>query len=318
MWPPDHPHHQRWVCDIDNPVQWEAGLLSDASRVWQPVLSDLAYLAPVALYKELVLYPKPGLVSLVDSGSHTDMTAHTFIRSIHALRSYFTDMVRLGAGGSLFAVLQDRGLRAEADMQAATGGINTHRGGIFLIGMLCAAAGLTTRLLRPMTAGSLRHVLLSMWGDELLDKSRQVRPNHGYLLAQRHGLRSAAQEAALGFPAVFEVGLPALQQARDLDMNETQGLIHTFMTLMHRLDDTNLVHRGGMNGLVFARQQAAEFLANTGAQHPEAIPRLHLLHQQFVERRLSPGGCADVLAACWLVDRWTHRCSNLTAPVDRV
>src|SRR3954463_4860094 len=94
-----------------------------------------------ALYTELALSPKPGLVSPLDSGAHDDMDMTTFMRSLFALRGYFCAIAEAGAAGADFAELQALGLRAERRMLAATCGINTHRGAIFSLGLLAAAAG---------------------------------------------------------------------------------------------------------------------------------------------------------------------------------
>ena len=44
---------------------------------------------------------------------------------------------------------------AEQDMLAATGGINTHKGAIFSLGILCAAAGRQVSLGGALTADAL-------------------------------------------------------------------------------------------------------------------------------------------------------------------
>ncbi|HEY1059288.1 MAG TPA: triphosphoribosyl-dephospho-CoA synthase [Limnobacter sp.] len=263
--------------------------------------AKLAARACVALYQELALYPKPGLVSFIDNGSHRDMTAQTFLRSIHALRPYFADMAELGSQLASFRKLQDRGIQAEADMLKATGGINTHRGAIFMLGLLCASAGLLQARGVSLSANNLRESLQMAWGDDLLQKSRQVRNTRGWLLSRQHGLRSAAEEAALGLPCVFEVGLPALQQARQLQPCAHEQQRTVFLTLLGHVDDTNLVNRGGMAGLQFARESAR--MALLGLQPGASVePVLAVLHTAFVQRNLSPGGCADALAATLWVD----------------
>jgi hypothetical protein len=100
----------------------------------------VARLAVRSLHEELCLYPKPGLVSLVDTGSHDDMDAVTFMRSLFSLRHYFKKICLAGWDNAPFAQLKQLGIAAEAAMLKATRGINTHRGAIFSLGMLCATA----------------------------------------------------------------------------------------------------------------------------------------------------------------------------------
>ena len=109
------------------------------------VVELIAQQATRALSDEVATWPKPGLVSHIDNGSHRDMDASVLLASIHVLNPFF---VSGGAGRQQAGMypLRQIGLRAEAAMLAATGGINTHRGAIFGLGLLCAAAGATARL----------------------------------------------------------------------------------------------------------------------------------------------------------------------------
>lgn len=255
--------------------------------------------ATVALYDELALAPKPGLVSFVDNGSHRDMDAGTLLRSLFALRRYFPAIAAAGAADEDFAVLQQLGIAAEARMLAATGGINTHRGAIFTLGMLCAAAGLLLARGEALTPTALRATLTQRWGQDLDDLARRPRVSNGRDVARRYGLRPAAAEATLGFPMLFDVALPALRGSAHLGPRLAR--LHTLFELMAALDDTNLAHRGGLDGLRWAQQQARQFLADGGAAQADAIARAQALHAAFVVRNLSPGGAADLLAAaCWL------------------
>ncbi len=255
--------------------------------------------ATVSLYDELALAPKPGLVSFVDSGSHHDMDAGTLLRSLFALRHYFPAIAAAGAQDADFAELQRLGLAAESRMLAATGGVNTHRGAVFTLGLLCAAAGRQLAHGGSLAPAALRGALLRRWGDALDQLARRPRLSHGRDAARRYGLRPAANEAALGFPMLFDVALPALRRSRDLGPRDAH--LQTLFELMAVLDDTNLAHRGGLAGLRWAQQQARDFLAAGGAGRPDAVEHAQALHTAFVARRLSPGGSADLLAAaCWL------------------
>ncbi|TFW16924.1 triphosphoribosyl-dephospho-CoA synthase, partial [Duganella callida] len=128
---------------------------------------EVARLAVRSLHAELCLYPKPGLVSPVDSGSHDDMDAVTFMRSMFALRHYFWKICLAGLDDAPFARLRQLGIAAETAMLKATGGVNTHRGAIFSLGLLCATAGRARAQGIAMTPAALRAALLIRWGSEL-------------------------------------------------------------------------------------------------------------------------------------------------------
>ena len=117
-----------------------------------------------ALYVELVLEPKPGLVSLRDAGSHRDMNATTFVRSLFALRHYFPRIAHAGMTGAPFEVLEELGVRAETRMLAVTAASTRHRGAVFCLGLLCAAAAVGLRRAAPSMRTGLRAVLLDTWG----------------------------------------------------------------------------------------------------------------------------------------------------------
>ncbi|MDM0001723.1 triphosphoribosyl-dephospho-CoA synthase MdcB [Variovorax sp. J22P240] len=270
----------------------------------QPQLTPAAIgrAATLALHDELSLTPKPGLVTLIDRGSHDDMDAHTFVRSLFSLRRYFSQIAEAGWGLAEFAVLERCGIAAEARMLTATGGINTHRGAIFMLGLLCAAAGAALReegaALRPE---ALRGALRRHWGDALASRSQRAPTLPGGIAAQRLGLRSASQEAALAFPVLFDTALPALTAALARGLTPQQARLDTLFHTMAVLDDSNLAHRGGLAGLRYAQRTAQAFLDRGGVARPDGLQEAHAIAGEFVARRLSPGGAADTLAAaCWL------------------
>jgi len=257
--------------------------------------------AIVSLYDELALAPKPGLVSFADAGSHHDMDASTFLRSLFSLRHFFGRAAAQGAESADFAPLQALGIEAESRMLRATGGVNTHRGAIFTLGLLCAAAGAAHDRGLACSAADLRATLLARWGGALASRARHERGTHGARAAREHGLRSAGDEAARGMPTLFDHVLPALREARRAGAGDRGARLHALFTAMAVADDTNLVHRGGLQGLRDARSAAREFLAAGGGLTADAPARAARVHAAFVARRLSPGGAADLLAAaCWV------------------
>jgi len=275
--------------------------LAQASQASCLTARDIGRAATLALHDELALSPKPGLVTLTSQGSHADMDAHTFMRSLFALRAYFVQMAELGMQGVSFDALERCGIAAEARMLAATAGINTHRGAIFMLGLMCAAAGaVVARGLHPNPT-RLRRQLLSRWGQALSERALRASTLPGGRAAQQLGLRGASAEAALGFPTLFETAVPALQGAQARGLAPRASRLETLFHIIAVLDDSNLAHRGGLDGLRFAQRRARAFVDRGGASQPHAYTIAATIGNEFERRRLSPGGAADTLAAtCWM------------------
>ncbi|WP_435170172.1 triphosphoribosyl-dephospho-CoA synthase MdcB [Falsirhodobacter sp. 1013] len=251
-----------------------------------------------ALHAEVALHPKPGLVTPRDNGAHRDMDMTTFLRSLFALRSYFIRIARAGAEGAPFADLQRLGIAAEARMLAATGGINTHRGAIFSLGLLAAAAG--WRMQRGMGATQLCQTVADRWGTEIRSMASDP-SSHGTRARRRHGVSGARGEAAAGFPLLRDLVHPALERALPQGVQAAQ--VQALFTAMAHLADTNLLHRGGTEGLALVQAEARTFLEGGGVFAPGWQGRAEALHRTFVARNLSPGGSADMLACAIFLHR---------------
>lgn len=259
--------------------------------------APLGRMAVACLHAELALAPKPGLVTPFDTGSHDDMDAGTFLRSLFALRHYFRDVARAGAEDAPFAVLRAHGMAAETAMLAATGGINTHRGAIFSLGLLVAAAAACRREQQRSASADAVCLAVQRWAADLtfapLDPD-----SPGQRACRRHGVTGVREQAAAGYPVLRTHALPAMRAALNAGLSRDAARCHTLMVLVAELDDLNLLHRGGADGLHWARAQAAAFVADGGAHVPGWHARLQTISDAFVARRLSPGGSADLLACC--------------------
>ena len=244
----------------------------------------LAELAVGALRDEVELTPKPGLVDRRGSGAHRDMDLQLFYRSAAALAPYFREAAALGlAADDCMPSLQRAGLRAEEAMLAATGGVNTHRGAIYAFGLTLAALGGVLARGGDLFA---RAAALAAAG---LPPSPAT---HGAQMKARYKAGGAREEALAGFPH----GRAAWAALREHGGDPFPALL----TLLSQVEDTNLLYRGGTEGLAFVQREAAAILAGP----PKAyIPRLEALDAACVQRNLSPGGCADLLALGLLLYR---------------
>jgi triphosphoribosyl-dephospho-CoA synthase len=279
-------------------------LLAASPRANDAFCAATARLAVRCLYDELMLYPKPGLVSPVDNGSHQDMNAATFMRSLFALRHYFRDICRAGMEGADFSALKKLGVAAESRMLQATAGVNTHRGAIFSLGLLCAAAGRLRALGLAPTAPHLRQQLLAGWGEQLnAHIQADALQSHGLNATAAHGASGARQEGALGLPSVFEIGLGTLRATLAAGRSVRLARIDALFALMAQVSDTNVIHRGGPAGAETVRRQARAFIANGATAAPRWEADALACHHRFVSENLSPGGAADLLAAsCFVLD----------------
>jgi len=183
-------------------------------------------------------------------------------------------------------------------MLQTTGGVNTHRGAIWALGLLVAAAALEPRSVTA-NALTLRAARLALLEDRYAPRST----SHGAQVAQRYGARGAREEAQLGFPAVTQLGLPQLKRSRLAGHGEQNARLDALLAIMTTLADTCVLYRAGRPGLQ-AMQQGARAVLEAGGSASLAGRRcLYELDQQLLAMNASPGGAADLLAACLLIDR---------------
>jgi len=256
----------------------------------------LAALGRAALEAEVLAAPKPGLVDPLSNGAHRDMTVDTFLRSAAALEPYFADAAAIGMETAALTPpeamerLRARGMRAEEEMLSATGGVNTHKGMVYSLGILLAGAG------RGLIsgAGCLEAAAAIARSDaaERLALARRRPQTHGDMAYITAGAAGARGEAAAGFPgAVKAAEYLAGHLAGGFSEGEAAAL--ALCRIMADTEDTNLLHRGGKEGLEYARAQARRILA---LPEGERLRELCALDGDFTARNLSPGGCADILA----------------------
>jgi holo-ACP synthase/triphosphoribosyl-dephospho-CoA synthase len=255
----------------------------------------LASAACRALLREVHATPKPGLVDEANNGAHADMDIAAFERSAKALEPYFAAMAGAGlAGGQYDAVMGELraiGKAAELAMLQATGGVNTHKGLIYSLGLLVGGMGYALR----SDGGYREHArrLACVGLEEELTRARQAPQTHGEHIYAQSGVTGLRGEAAAGFPAAF-AALSCRCEAFGALPDYEKDLC-TLLHCMASLEDTNLLHRGGEAALRFVQAEASRICALPAAQRLDAAKALD---EELIRRNLSPGGSADTLAAC--------------------
>ena len=289
---------------------------------------QLAALAAQSLIDEAMTTPKPGLVDMRNNGSHQDMNLYAFLCSAHALKPFFLECLAIGqntrhmAPANTFPHLREAGLKAEQAMYAATGGVNTHKGAIYSLGILCGALGRlwcpeipiaeTAALVKHCTEMVSPHVkadfaALSVSRSATMDSiplngKPTTKPalSAGQRLYLEEGITGIRGEALAGFPSVTKLSLPAYQNALQSGLNHNDAGIMALLHLIANVKDTNLYHRGGRDGAAYAANAARTLLATNKLPSYE---QLKTLDDTFIAKNLSPGGCADLLAVTYFLHR---------------
>lgn len=267
-----------------------------------------------ALMAEVSATPKPGLVDRHDNGAHHDMNYQTFAVSTEAIVPYLNAMYQAGEnwsdpkGKGLFLSIRPIGVEAEKSMFQATKEVNTHKGMIFSMGIISAAAGLYQRFRSPDTP-FLAEDILKLAGqicrDEIENDFDQIRKRsprtHGEMLFKRYNIKGIRGEAQKGFPSIVSISLPAYRKYKSDGIDDNVAAINTLLALMNKVNDTNVLIRTNHNLLSYEKMEAGRILAMGGAGTAEGLVELRKLNREFIRLNISPGGCADLLAVTILL-----------------
>lgn len=241
----------------------------------------VADLAERALRLELDTTPKPGLVDRRDNGAHKDMDYALMSKSISALRPYLTRLAVESAKDIDPAKIKEVGIEAEKAMLKATGGVNTHKGALFCIGLSVAAASCLACSTGAVEAYSFKE-LVSRAASEI----PSARGTHGAEAKRSFKAVGALENARAAYPELFADWLPYYRSLEADPFRCHKTLLH----IMTTLDDTNILHRRGAEGLAHAEAEAARLLEDFSESG------LSSLNKDFIRENISPGGSADMLS----------------------
>ena len=306
----------------------EASALTPAST-WPYLLADLA---ERALRMELDTPMKPGLVGPDSVGAHKDMDYDVMRKGIAAIRPFFPRMAMAATPEEL----RQLGIDAETAMLAATGGVNTHRGAIFALGLALNAALRTLSAAQPLRPAESRPAQLAH-NEQVMRNSlvqmyqgiyrNQLKANglggtqlsHGGEVVRQYGVKGARELANEGYQALFEDWLPYYRNLQisplaslgrndnetslgrndngtSLGRNDKMREICTLLRIMATLDDTCVIHRAG-----YARAQEIKAEASALAEHFD-MDKLKNMCERYAAEGISPGGAADMLALTIFMD----------------
>lgn len=269
-------------------------------------------LALSALYDEVSLELKPGLVCPSSQGSHHDMDYALFLKSIESMQGYYAQLCEYGFHQQSFQHLQQAGIACEQRMMLATEQVNTHKGAIFNLGFASAGLGQCLNLQLPINAKNICQQIIQHWQQDLLNNLSRNPMSHGQQMLRKYGISGAIEQVASGFSVIQEMALPCFESTLALTQCKTHAALQTLMTLISQLPDTNIVWRGGMSALLIVQDMAQKFLNDGGVLQINWEHKLKQINQYFTEHRLSPGGSADLLGITLFFHKVEHElCCDL-------
>jgi len=270
--------------------------------------SKIGDLALEAMLVEVSVTPKPGLVDRNNSGAHRDMSFFTFIKSASSLRNSFEDFAAAGENfngneiKNLFPVIRKIGLQAEKKMFAATNGINTHKGEIFSLGLLSAAAGYAAKnknFLTPESITDLASKICSgICEKDFADvhKKNKNSLTKGEKVFIEHGITGIRGEAEAGYPIVINTALPALKKYLSQNFNLNDSLAFTLIHIMAEARDTNIISRRDFETAEKVKEKAQKILSQE-----INLEKIYKFDKDLIENYISPGGAGDLLAVTYFL-----------------
>lgn len=273
----------------------------------------IASLAIEAMLYEVSTTPKPGLVDRNNCGAHKDMDFFTFMTSIAALHSVFDDMTSAGVQArhskitSMWPELRKIGITAEILMFSATNNVNTHKGEIFSLGLLCGCAGWQLGQNRSLDAESLMRLAAEMC-QGLCEKdflNIRNKPEEeltkGERMYVKHGCTGIRGEAESGYSTVKNISLPLLRNFMAENVPINDALVQTLLYLIAETTDTNIISRHNWETAEYARDYARKVIDKGGIFTEEGRKHLNIMDKDFIEQYISPGGCCDLLAVTYFL-----------------
>lgn len=267
---------------------------------------EIGRLAVQAILYEVAVTPKPGLVDRYSAGAHQDMDYFSFLASATALMPYFTQFAKKGIEGkaddpqALFQTIRAVGVEAEHCMFDATGGVNTHKGAIFSIGLACVASGVLAARGEPLTPQNIAGYVVQMTSGICTREYEKIKakknPTKGEKIYLRYGLTGVRGEAEAGFPSVLKYSYPVLEQCLCSGISGNESMLQAYLVLASSVDDTNVLGRHNREMSAYVKTKMREVLEAGGALKKENIAVLQALDEAFIIKNISPGGCADLLA----------------------
>ena len=257
----------------------------NSSRI--STLESLASCLIQGARRELHMTPKPGLVDRRNCGSHHDLTLALMEASIAIVAEFLQETVRSLIAGEPFECQKQLGIVAEQRLYCELG-TNTHKGFIFLSGMLLIARWHANSDNDAQIRDALAQLAVRFF------RSAPIVASNGQRVRELYQTQGIIGETALGMPSLFDVALPAFRTAMARYGDSEIASFVVMARLMQCVEDTTTLHRAGPLGLHRLRKDGRrlERLIASGGDH---LAYLEALDRDYIRMNMTMGGVADMI-----------------------
>ena len=268
------------------------------------ICEKIGYSISRALLYEVTCAVKPGLVDRYDNGSHEDMDIFTFIDSVCAIGRYFEKIALIGydweeiSNESLW-LIRPLGIECEKEMFVATKGVNTHKGAVFSMSVIAACSAFCYKKYGKIDIEKLCEYSSITVSDvmkdfENLDKKEHL--SHGEKLYLKYGYKGIRGEVMSGFESIRKFSLSEIRKMDNPNFKKEEVLVNTLLNLIANVEDTNILYRSDIYLMKEIQERAKECILCGGAYKKEGKNKIIKLDNFCKSMKISPGGCADLLA----------------------
>lgn len=212
-----------------------------------------------------------GCVTMTSQGAHDDMDFRTFLRSQEGILEAFRRADWDSVGD--FRDLRQLGREVEEAMMEETGGINTHKGLVFLQTFLLLA------WIRGIAWDDLTPYIQDLSAPLRADYREGTFPKSALL--NREGVRDIRQIPLSGYAFLLR-GMGDFRSMEDGDLT---------LHLLARVDDTTTIARSSLPMLRKLQSRAGEILTMAPKERARAAEDLSAY---YVDQKISSGGVADL------------------------
>ncbi|MDE9453244.1 triphosphoribosyl-dephospho-CoA synthase [Xenorhabdus bovienii] len=271
------------------------------------IIEKFVAVSETSLLMELNAHPKPGLITPFSNGSHSDMNYHTMLSSIRSISNSFSclpydffSFIELKDYDTSAKIIRDFGINVEKNMLKATGGINTHKGAIFLLLVLLAGC-----LIAPFSwshalkASGAFAKFLPQYKFELYEYEATT----GNMAKKCFGLGGIKEEVSFCFPTISSNILSFINEWDLMDKNLC--VVMNLIRNMSIAEDTTLLNRNFDLSLLYLIQEKSREVIieinNNISCFYDSIQRLNFFCSEL---NVSPGGSADLTIATIFTSLW--------------